>query len=151
MFDIGFWELTVIGIVALLVIGPERLPGVARTTGLWLGKIRGFIGSVKADIDQELRTEELKRVLDQQAQSTGLHEILEETEQDLRTLHKPDYLVRSPEQDQALQEELAQLSGEIPAPQTSLPQPAVTQHPASTPEQPSNPEPADHEQNQPKT
>ena len=38
MFDIGFWELTIIGVVALLVIGPERLPRVARTAGLWLGR-----------------------------------------------------------------------------------------------------------------
>jgi sec-independent protein translocase protein TatB len=54
MFDIGFWELTIIGIVALLVIGPERLPRVARTAGLWLGRARRFVSSVKADIDREI-------------------------------------------------------------------------------------------------
>lgn len=79
MFDIGFWELALIGVVAMLVIGPERLPGVARTAGLWFGRMRRFVGSVKADIDKELRAEELKRIMAQQAESSGIHEIVEET------------------------------------------------------------------------
>ncbi len=95
MFDIGFWELALIGVVALLVIGPERLPKVARTVGLWVGRMRGFVLSVKADIDKELRAEELKRVMERQAQNTGLHEILEETQASLDDLNKPDYLVKA--------------------------------------------------------
>ena len=83
MFDIGFWELLIIGVVALLVIGPERLPKVARTGGLWLGRARRFVSSVKADIDRELAAEELKKVLAKQAQSTGLHDIIEETKQSI--------------------------------------------------------------------
>jgi len=79
MFDIGFWELLLIGVVALLVIGPERLPKVARTAGLWFGRMRRFVGNVKADIDRELRAEELKRIMEEQARSSGLHTILEET------------------------------------------------------------------------
>jgi sec-independent protein translocase protein TatB len=54
MFDIGFWEVIFIAVITLLVVGPERLPKVARTAGLWVGKIRGFVVSVKADIDKEL-------------------------------------------------------------------------------------------------
>ncbi len=96
MFDIGFWELTVIAVVALLVIGPERLPKVARTAGLWAGRMRGFVMSVKADIDKELRAEELKRIMDEQARSSGIHEILEETKTTLNELEqKPDYLVKA--------------------------------------------------------
>ncbi len=95
MFDIGFWELTVIGVVALIVIGPERLPALARTIGLWVGRMRGFVLSVKADIDQELRAEELKRLMEQQAKSTGLHEIIEETRDTLHDIDKPDYLVKA--------------------------------------------------------
>ena len=68
-----------IAVVALLVIGPERLPRVARTVGLWIGRARRFVGSVKADIEQELRAEELKRILDEQAKSNPLEEIVEET------------------------------------------------------------------------
>ncbi len=79
MFDIGFWELMLIGVVALLVVGPERLPQLARTAGLWIGKGQRFLSSVKADIDREMRTTELKRILDQQNQRTGLEEIIEET------------------------------------------------------------------------
>jgi len=72
MFDIGFWELTIIAVVALVVIGPERLPGVARTAGKWLGKTRRFINQVKSDLDVELRQEELKKALERDA---GLDEI----------------------------------------------------------------------------
>jgi len=79
MFDIGFAELLVIGVVALLVIGPERLPRVARTAGMWLGRARRFVGSVKADIDRELAAEELKKTLAKQADSKGLYDIVEET------------------------------------------------------------------------
>lgn len=83
MFDIGFWELLVIGVVALLVIGPERLPKVARTAGLWLGRARRFVATVKADIDREIAADELKKVLRKQAESTGLHDIIEETRQSI--------------------------------------------------------------------
>ncbi len=79
MFDIGFWELVTIGVVALLVLGPERLPVVARTAGLWFGKARHFLASVKADIDREIKAEELKQIMEQQAKSNGLYEIVEET------------------------------------------------------------------------
>jgi sec-independent protein translocase protein TatB len=62
MFDIGFSELIVIGIVALVVIGPERLPRVARTTGLLLGRLQRYVADVKADIGRELQLEELKKL-----------------------------------------------------------------------------------------
>ena len=55
MFDVGFWELALIGAVALIIIGPERLPGAAHTAGLWVGKGRRMLRDVKADIDRELR------------------------------------------------------------------------------------------------
>ncbi len=96
MFDIGFWELSVIGVVALIVIGPERLPGVARTAGMWFGRMRRFVSTVKADIDREMKAEELKQVMQQQAQSSGLHEIIEETREAAASLDKPaEYLVKS--------------------------------------------------------
>ncbi|HQC72842.1 MAG TPA: Sec-independent protein translocase protein TatB, partial [Candidatus Competibacteraceae bacterium] len=52
MFEIGFWELVLVGVVALLVVGPEKLPGLARTAGLWLGRARRMIAEVKADVDR---------------------------------------------------------------------------------------------------
>lgn len=66
MFDIGFWEIGLIFIVLLLVVGPERLPRVVRTLGLWIGKARRMVAEVKAEVDRELRVEELKQSLSQQ-------------------------------------------------------------------------------------
>ena len=63
MFETSFLEMLVIGIVALLVIGPERLPTVARTIGLWIGKARRLIAHTRADIERELGTEELRSML----------------------------------------------------------------------------------------
>ena len=79
MFDIGFWELGLIALVALLVVGPERLPKLARTAGLWLGRGRRLLSSVKADIDREL-----KEILDKQARNNPLEEILEDTQETLQ-------------------------------------------------------------------
>lgn len=83
MFDIGFWELTLIGVVALLVFGPERLPEVARTAGLWVSRIRRFITNVKRDVEQELRAEELKQFLNKPNPLNEVHEILEDTRRSL--------------------------------------------------------------------
>lgn len=67
MFDIGFSELVVIAIVALVVIGPERLPKVARTIGLLLGRAQRYVNDVKSDINREMQLDELKKL---QAQVT---------------------------------------------------------------------------------
>ena len=62
MFDVSFSELIVIGIVALVVIGPERLPKVARTAGHLFGRLQRYVNDVKADISREIQLEELKRL-----------------------------------------------------------------------------------------
>ncbi|MCC7486804.1 MAG: twin-arginine translocase subunit TatB [Burkholderiales bacterium] len=62
MFDIGFSELLVIAIVALIVIGPERLPRVARTLGHLFGRMQRYVNDVKADIAREMELEELRRL-----------------------------------------------------------------------------------------
>ena len=62
MFDVGFSELLVIGIVALLVIGPEKLPSVARTVGALLGRMQRYVNDVKADINREIELDELKKL-----------------------------------------------------------------------------------------
>ena len=66
MFDMGFTEMMLIGIVALIVIGPEKLPGVARTTGKYFGRLKRFVTTVKADVEQELRADELRDILSKQ-------------------------------------------------------------------------------------
>jgi sec-independent protein translocase protein TatB len=73
MFDVGFSELLFIGLVALIVLGPERLPKVARTVGHLLGRMQRYAASVKADIEREIQLEELKRLEAQiQAQAREL-------------------------------------------------------------------------------
>ena len=62
MFDVGFSELVVIGIVALIVIGPERLPAVARTVGTLLGRIRRYANDVKSEVNRELQLEEVRKM-----------------------------------------------------------------------------------------
>jgi sec-independent protein translocase protein TatB len=78
MFDVGFWELALIGLVMLIVVGPERLPKLARTAGMWLGRARRMLSSVKAEIDREIKAEELKEILNKQAQSNPLETILDD-------------------------------------------------------------------------
>jgi sec-independent protein translocase protein TatB len=79
MFDIGFSELLMIGLVSLLVIGPERLPKVARIAGFWIGKSRTMLASVKAEIKEELHAEELRQLLKEQADLQEFHAALNET------------------------------------------------------------------------
>jgi sec-independent protein translocase protein TatB len=62
MFDIGFSEILVIAVVALIVIGPERLPGVARTLGHLFGRMQRYVNDVKADIQREIELDELKKL-----------------------------------------------------------------------------------------
>ena len=64
MFDIGFTELLVIGVVALIVIGPEKLPRVARTVGHLAGRLQRYVADVKADINREVELEELRKMRD---------------------------------------------------------------------------------------
>jgi sec-independent protein translocase protein TatB len=88
MFDIGFSELLVIGVVALIVIGPERLPRVARTLGHLMGRMQRYVADVKADIHREVELDELRKMREtvQEAASgieTSLRSELTKTETEL--------------------------------------------------------------------
>jgi sec-independent protein translocase protein TatB len=78
MFDIGALELLLIAVVALLVVGPERLPRLARTAGRWVGRARRAFLSVKDEIDREIKADELREILRKQSESRPLDTILEE-------------------------------------------------------------------------
>ena len=93
MFDMGFTELMLIGIVALVVIGPERLPGVARTAGKYVGRLKRFMTTVKADVEQELRADELRSILaDQQKELDTLKDSIsgagKEFEKDINAVNE---------------------------------------------------------------
>jgi sec-independent protein translocase protein TatB len=78
VFDIAFSELLIIGIVALIVIGPERLPKVARTAGTWLGKLNRYVAQVKQDIDRDMQLEELRKLQSEMKASAQKYELLAE-------------------------------------------------------------------------
>lgn len=63
MFDIGFTELLLVGLVALLVLGPERLPGAVRTAGLWIGRIKRSFSAIKTQVEREIGADEIRRQL----------------------------------------------------------------------------------------
>ena len=76
MFDISFTELLLIGVIALIVIGPERLPKVARMAGQWVGKLNRFVSQVKQDIDRDMRLEELRKMQQEMKDSAQKYEIM---------------------------------------------------------------------------
>ncbi|WP_249678268.1 Sec-independent protein translocase protein TatB [Pseudomonas abieticivorans] len=63
MFGISFSELLLVGLVALLVLGPERLPGAARTAGLWIGRLKRSFNAIKAEVEREIGADEIRRQL----------------------------------------------------------------------------------------
>jgi len=79
MFDVGFWELCLVGLVSLLVIGPEKLPAAARVAGFWLGKTRNMVASVKAEIKEELQAEEMRQIFKEHSGIDEFKNVLEES------------------------------------------------------------------------
>jgi sec-independent protein translocase protein TatB len=85
MFDISFTELLVIGVIALVVIGPERLPKVARTIGHLVGRAQRYVGDIKSDIQREVELDELRKLKDQmQDAAQSVQSSLQNTETALR-------------------------------------------------------------------
>ncbi|QLC73467.1 Sec-independent protein translocase subunit TatB [Pseudomonas sp. LPB0260] len=121
MFDIGFSELLLIGLVALLVLGPERLPGAVRTAGLWIGRIKRSFSAIKAEVEREIGADEIRRQLH--------NEQILELEREMKAM-KQDLL--SPG---AATKSEAPAGSEAPA---KAEQPAATAEPAaSAPKEPS--------------
>ena len=84
MFDVGFAEVMIIGVVALIVIGPERLPDVARKVGRWVAKIQRFVKGVRSDVSRELESGELKALIgDQKDQINELRSMVKDAQKDI--------------------------------------------------------------------
>jgi sec-independent protein translocase protein TatB len=79
MFEVGFSEIIMVALVALLVIGPEKLPKVARMAGFWLGKTRRVIATVKQEINEEFQAEELRQALRNKTGVDELQKLLDDT------------------------------------------------------------------------
>lgn len=98
MFDAGFTELLLIGLIALLVVGPERLPKLAAEAGRWITRVRRFIANAKAEVESEFSNNELRDLLSQQEQEIRkLRTMMTDVEEDVKKeLHETeDYLVRA--------------------------------------------------------
>jgi sec-independent protein translocase protein TatB len=130
MFDIGFSEMLVIAVVALIVIGPERLPGVARTLGHLFGRMQRYVNDVKADIQREVELDELRKLRDdvessgreiQQAVSRDF-EAVEQEMHDLQALANP---VEPEHGNKAVPEHAPGAPGEQATQNPSSPQPAA--------------------------
>ena len=85
MFDIGFFELLLIGVVGLVVIGPKRLPETIRFAGLWVGRIKRSLGSAKQEFEKEFGVDEVRR----QLHNEDIMRRLGESEQAIENLNKP--------------------------------------------------------------
>ncbi|AWB59303.1 MULTISPECIES: Sec-independent protein translocase protein TatB [unclassified Colwellia] len=97
MFDIGFWELSLIAIIGLVVLGPERLPVAIRTVRGWIASIRGFSESVKNELTEELRIQELHANL-KKAEQSGMKDLSPEIEASVKSLKEAAEMVNNPYQ-----------------------------------------------------
>ena len=90
MFDIGFWEIVLIAVVALLVVGPNEFPSLVRNIGRGLGKVRSFLSSVKSDLDFEIdKANEIKQLMEKEAEIARLHEIIDKNAATVPVQGKP--------------------------------------------------------------
>ncbi len=89
MFDIGFWELALIGVVALIVIGPEKLPEVARTVGAWIGRLRAMASHFRREFEQELQVGDLKRTFEESARNEEIKRLSEQVKSINQDLNRP--------------------------------------------------------------
>lgn len=86
MFDIGFWEFALIGVITLIVVGPERMPAIARKAGQYVGKVKKFIAKVQEDIGEEIEADKLKEHLSLEDKDSSIIEILKETKEELNQI-----------------------------------------------------------------
>ncbi|BCA92978.1 twin-arginine translocase subunit TatB [Halomonas aquamarina] len=112
MLDIGFLELMLIGIVALLVLGPERLPKAARTTGLWIGKIKRTVSGMQREISAQLEAEELRQKLNEQQKK--LDDSLKKAKQDVESIaESPEPSGQTTKRPQATEQRVANASARL--------------------------------------
>ncbi|MFD2643914.1 Sec-independent protein translocase protein TatB [Pseudomonas japonica] len=88
MFGISFSELLLVGLVALVVLGPERLPGAARTAGLWVGRLKRSFNAIKQEVEREIGADEIRRQLH--------NEHILSMEQEARRILNPQSVIPDP-------------------------------------------------------
>ena len=75
MFDVGFWEFALIGVITLIVVGPERMPAIARKAGQYAGKVKRFVSKIQEDIGDEFESDKLKEHLSLEDKDSNIVEI----------------------------------------------------------------------------
>jgi sec-independent protein translocase protein TatB len=86
MFDVGFWEFALIGIIALIIVGPERMPGIARAAGKYVGKAKRFIAKIQTEVGAELEVDSLKEHLNVMDKNADIMDVLDDTKDTLKDL-----------------------------------------------------------------
>lgn len=86
MFDLGFWELLFVGVIALIVLGPERLPVAARTVGRWVGQARAYARSLSSELDREVHIKEIREQV--RSAETEIRSGFQSASQEVRALSK---------------------------------------------------------------
>lgn len=133
MFDIGFMELVLISIVALIVIGPERLPGAIRTATLWIGRAKRSFNQVKSEIEKEINSDEIKRQLHNESILSDLKKAKGKADQLVANTRKNIDNINS-EVNETLKEEEAQLKDAVAdKPAKIAAKPANAKEPAAAP------------------
>lgn len=132
MFGISFTELLLVGLVALLVLGPERLPGAARTAGLWIGRLKRSFNAIKQEVEREIGADDIRRQLH--------NEHILSLEQEARKIFTPTQQEPTPVQPAVEPTIAPQAPVEDPAPAVAEPAKPVEPAPtATTPEVPNDP------------
>jgi len=86
MFDFGFWEIAIVGIITLIVVGPEKMPSLARKAGLYFGKFNKFINKIKSDINEEIKMEEIKEQMSMEDEKITFSEVTEDIQSSVDSL-----------------------------------------------------------------
>ncbi|MBC8494196.1 MAG: twin-arginine translocase subunit TatB [Candidatus Thioglobus sp.] len=91
MFDVGFWEFALIGIITLIIVGPERMPSIARTAGKYAGKAKHFIAKIQDDVSDEIDIDQFKKQMNDMDKESNIVEIFDETKDALNDIkHNTD-------------------------------------------------------------
>ncbi|EMN7027636.1 Sec-independent protein translocase subunit TatB [Pseudomonas aeruginosa] len=118
MFGISFSELLLVGLVALLVLGPERLPGAARTAGLWIGRLKRSFNTIKQEVEREIGADEIRRQLHNEH---------------ILSMEREAQKLLAPLTGQTPPQETPPSAGENPAPSVPAPPPTSTPADAAAP------------------
>jgi len=86
VFDFGLWEIAIIGIITLIVVGPEKMPALARKAGLYAGKLKKFVTKIKTDINDELKADELKKQLSIKNEDLSLSQTLKDAKSSINEI-----------------------------------------------------------------